>query len=147
MTTPILSARNIEKSFGQMRAMQGANFDIHEGEVVALIGDNGAGKSTLTKILSGVLQPDSGEIYIDNTLVHFDSPLDARAHGIETVYQDLSLAVDLNAVQNLYLGREIASPRSDGPPRLSRQGADAAQGPGVFCAPGRARSRHARSRR
>lgn len=110
MTTPILAARNIEKSFGQMRAMQGASFDVHEGEIVALIGDNGAGKSTLTKILSGVLQPDSGEILVDGKPVHFDSPLDARTHGIETVYQDLSLAVDLNAVQNLYLGREIAAP-------------------------------------
>lgn len=90
-----------------MRAMQGASFDIYEGEVVALVGDNGAGKSTLTKILSGVLKPDSGEIYVDGKPVHFDSPLDARAHGIETVYQDLSLAVDLNAIQNLYLGREI----------------------------------------
>lgn len=110
MTIPILSARNIEKSFGQMRAMQGASFDIHKGEVVALIGDNGAGKSTLTKILSGVLAPDSGEIYVDGKLVSFGSPLDARSHGIETVYQDLSLALDLNAVQNLYLGREIAAP-------------------------------------
>lgn len=110
MTTPILCARNIEKSFGQMRAMQGASFDVYEGEIVALIGDNGAGKSTLTKILSGVLQPDSGEILVDGRPIHFDSPLDARTHGIETVYQDLSLAVDLNAVQNLYLGREIAAP-------------------------------------
>ncbi len=107
MTTPILSAQNIEMSFGQMRAMQGASFDIYEGEVVALVGDNGAGKSTLTKILSGVLKPDSGDIYVDGKPVHFDSPLDARSHGIETVYQDLSLAVDLNAVQNLYLGREL----------------------------------------
>jgi simple sugar transport system ATP-binding protein len=110
MTIPILTAQNIEKSFGQMRAMRGANFDIYEGEVVALIGDNGAGKSTLTKILSGVMKPDSGEIYVDGNLVSFASPLDARAHGIETVYQDLSLAVDLNAVQNLYLGREISTP-------------------------------------
>ena len=67
MTTPILSARNIEKSFGQMRAMQGASFDIHEGEVVALVGDNGAGKSTLTKILSGVIKPDSATFMLTAT--------------------------------------------------------------------------------
>ncbi|MGQ9367264.1 ATP-binding cassette domain-containing protein [Azospirillum sp. ST 5-10] len=110
MTTPILEARQIHKSFGQVRALQGADISIHAGEVVALIGDNGAGKSTLAKILSGVLTADSGTILVDGTPTQIRSPLDARRHGIETVYQDLSLALDLTAIQNVFLGREIPAP-------------------------------------
>src|SRR5262249_11900533 len=80
---------------------------VYPGEVVALIGDNGAGKSVLTKCLSGVLQPDAGEIRVDGTPVSFDSPVAAMRKGIETVYQDLALADDLDSSSNLYLGRDI----------------------------------------
>ncbi|WP_181706108.1 ATP-binding cassette domain-containing protein [Chthonobacter rhizosphaerae] len=107
MTAPILEARGITKSYGHVRSLQGADISVDRGEVVALIGDNGAGKSTLTKILSGALKPDGGEIRVDGVPVTFDSPVAARRHGIETVYQDLSLALDLNPIQNLFLGREL----------------------------------------
>ena len=107
MSEPLLEARGIEKSFSHVRALDGADFTVHAGEVVALIGDNGAGKSTLTKVLSGVEQPDAGEIRLDGKPVRFASPLDARRHGVETVYQDLALATDLDPAANLFLGREI----------------------------------------
>jgi simple sugar transport system ATP-binding protein len=101
---PLLEARQIIKSFGRVRALRGADFTVYPGEVVALIGDNGAGKSTLVKTLSGVHQPDEGE------LVHVESPVAARRLGIETVYQDLALAPELDPAANLYLGREILRP-------------------------------------
>jgi simple sugar transport system ATP-binding protein len=104
---PLLEARGIAKRYGHVQALDGASFTVLPGEVVALIGDNGAGKSTLVKILSGAMRPDSGEIQVEGEAVRFGSPLDARAHGIETVYQDLALAPDLDAAANLYLGREI----------------------------------------
>ena len=103
----VLEARDIHKSYGHVRSLQGASLEVGEGEVVALIGDNGAGKSTLTKALSGVVPIDSGEIRVDGHPVTFRNAQDAREHGVETVYQDLALAVDLNAMQNIYLGREI----------------------------------------
>jgi simple sugar transport system ATP-binding protein len=90
-----------------VQALDGASFSAYPGEVVALIGDNGAGKSTLVKTLSGVIRPDRGQILVSGTPVSLSSPLDARAHGIETVYQDLALAPDLDAAANLHLGREI----------------------------------------
>ena len=93
--------------FGQVRALDQADFDINPGEVVALIGDNGAGKSTLVKVLSGNLAVDSGEILFDGSLVHLTAPTQASALGIETVYQDLALAPHLDPVQNMYLGREV----------------------------------------
>ncbi|MBV9793846.1 MAG: sugar ABC transporter ATP-binding protein [Actinobacteria bacterium] len=95
------------KRYGQVLALDGANFTAYPGEVVALIGDNGAGKSTLVKTLSGAIRPDSGQIFVDGKAVSLSSPLDARRHGIETVYQDLALAPDLDAAANLHLGREI----------------------------------------
>jgi simple sugar transport system ATP-binding protein len=110
MMPPILEARNVHKSYGHVRSLQGASLDVYPGEVVALIGDNGAGKSTLTKALSGVVAIDSGEILVDGRTVSFHSPQDARDHGIETVYQDLALAVDLSPTENIYLGREIPAP-------------------------------------
>lgn len=110
MTSSVLEARAISKSFGHVRSLDGVDLTINAGEVLALIGDNGAGKSTLANVLSGVLQPDSGEIRIDGKQVVLASPLAAREYGIETVYQDLALALDLNAVQNLFLGREIIAP-------------------------------------
>jgi simple sugar transport system ATP-binding protein len=95
------------KHYGHVEALRGADFDVHAGEVVALIGDNGAGKSTLVKILSGTEQPDDGQILLDGQEVHFASPFEAQRQGIETVYQDLALAPDLDGAANLYLGREI----------------------------------------
>ena len=105
--TPLLEARNLSKRYGHVRALDGASFEVYPAEVVALIGDNGAGKSTLVKILSGATRPDSGEIRVQGRPVQLSSPLDARRYGIETVYQDLALAPDLDAAANLHLGREI----------------------------------------
>src|SRR5919205_233606 len=104
---PILEAHGISKRFGNVRALEGVDFEVYPGEVVALIGDNGAGKSTLIKILSGALRPDSGTIMMRGQPAEFHSPRDARAAGIETVYQDLALAPDLDVAANLFLGREI----------------------------------------
>ena len=107
MAEPLLEARDLVKNYGHVRALDGASFTVYPGEVVALIGDNGAGKSTLVKVLSGAIRPDSGEVRISGQPVHLSSPLDAREHGIETVYQDLALAPDLDAAANLHLGREL----------------------------------------
>ena len=104
---PLLSARGVVKHFGQVQALQGADFTARRGEVVALIGDNGAGKSTLVNVLSGVIAPDGGEITLEGAPVRFAGPMDAQSQGVETVYQDLSLAPDLDAAANLYLGREL----------------------------------------
>jgi simple sugar transport system ATP-binding protein len=106
MAEPLLEARGIVKSFGRVRALRGADFSVYPGEVVALIGDNGAGKSTLVKTLSGVLVPDAGEIFFEGRQVELASPTAARELGIETVYQDLALAPDLESSANLFLGRE-----------------------------------------
>jgi simple sugar transport system ATP-binding protein len=106
MADPLLEARGIVKSFGKVRALRGADFSVYAGEVVALIGDNGAGKSTLVKTLSGVHPPDAGEIIFEGEPVTFHTPEDAHALGIETVYQDLALAPDLESAANLFLGRE-----------------------------------------
>jgi simple sugar transport system ATP-binding protein len=104
---PLLEARGLVKHYGSVLALDGASFSAYPGEVVALIGDNGAGKSTLVKTLSGVIRPDAGQILVGGNPVSFSSPLDARSYGIETVYQDLALAPDLDAAANLHLGREI----------------------------------------
>jgi simple sugar transport system ATP-binding protein len=104
---PALEARSIVKSFGTVRALRGASFEAYPGEVTALVGDNGAGKSTLIKVLSGVFPQDSGEIIVDGKTVHMGNPRDAAALGIETVYQDLALAPDLDAASNVFLGREL----------------------------------------
>jgi simple sugar transport system ATP-binding protein len=102
-----VEARNIKRSFGSVRALDGADFDAFPGEVVALIGDNGAGKSTLVKALSGNLAINSGTILVNGKEVDLPTPTIARALGIETVYQDLALAPHLSPVQNMFLGREI----------------------------------------
>jgi simple sugar transport system ATP-binding protein len=104
---PLLEARGLVKRYGHVQALDGASFTALPGEVVALIGDNGAGKSTLVKVLSGVIRPDGGEILVSGEPVQLSSPTDARKHGIETVYQDLALAPDLDAAANLHLGREL----------------------------------------
>jgi simple sugar transport system ATP-binding protein len=102
-----LEASDVSKSFGHVVALDGADFTVYPGEVVALIGDNGAGKSTLTKIIAGTIQPDSGEIIFDGRPVSIESPSAARALGVETVYQDLALASTLDTPANLFLGREV----------------------------------------
>jgi len=104
--TPILEARGLDKAYGNVVAMEGADFDLYPGEILAVIGDNGAGKSTLIKALSGAIIPDKGEILLDGKPVHFRSPHDARSAGIETVYQDLAVAAALDIAENLFLGRE-----------------------------------------
>jgi fructose transport system ATP-binding protein len=106
-TTPVLEARGLVKRYGQVTALDGADFELYPGEILAVIGDNGAGKSTLIKALSGALVPDEGEILVDGAPVQFRGPLDARRHGIETVYQDLALATALDISENIFLGREI----------------------------------------
>jgi fructose transport system ATP-binding protein len=103
---PIFEARGLVKRYGQVVALDGADFDLFPGEIQAIIGDNGAGKSTLIKALSGALQPDEGEIRLDGEPVHFRSPRDARRAGIETVYQDLAVAPALDIAANIFLGRE-----------------------------------------
>jgi simple sugar transport system ATP-binding protein len=107
---PLLEARGIVKSFGRVHALRGADFTVGRKEVVALIGDNGAGKSTLVKTLSGVHPPDAGEIRFEGAPVTLTSPEAARELGIETVYQDLALAPDLESSANLFLGREVLRP-------------------------------------
>jgi len=108
MTQPILEAKGLSRSFGHVRALDDADFDIGAGEVVALIGDNGAGKSTLVKALTGNLAVDSGELLFEGRPVEFTSPQQASALGVEVVHQDLALAPHLNPVQNMFLGREVA---------------------------------------
>lgn len=107
---PILSARGLVKRYGRVVALDHADFELFPGEVLGVIGDNGAGKSTLIKTLSGAVQPDAGEIRLEGRRVQFDSPIDARDAGIETVYQTLALSPALSIADNLFLGREIKKP-------------------------------------
>jgi fructose transport system ATP-binding protein len=107
LPTPVLAARGLVKRYGNVTALDGADFELYPGEILAVIGDNGAGKSTLIKALSGALIPDEGQILLDGQPVHFRSPLDARRYGIETVYQDLAVAPALDIAENLFLGREL----------------------------------------
>ncbi|MCX7668231.1 MAG: ATP-binding cassette domain-containing protein [Atribacterota bacterium] len=104
---PLLEVRNLVKFFGGVQALRGVSFQIFPREVLALLGDNGAGKSTTIKIISGYLQPDSGEIFLEGRKVVFASPSHARSLGIETVYQDLALFGVLNVTTNLFMGREM----------------------------------------
>ena len=106
----VMEARNLIKKYGSVVAMNGADFELRPGEILAVIGDNGAGKSSLIKALSGATIPDSGEIFLDGQQVHFRSPIDARKNGIETVYQDLAVAPAMTIAENLFLGREILRP-------------------------------------
>jgi simple sugar transport system ATP-binding protein len=103
----VLEARDVVKSFGRVRALRGASFTVYPQEVVALVGDNGAGKSTLVKTLVGVHPPDSGEIFFDGKPVQINTPHDARDLGIETVFQDLALAAEIDPAANMFLGREV----------------------------------------
>ncbi|WP_433714931.1 ATP-binding cassette domain-containing protein [Nocardia sp. CA-084685] len=103
----VLEAQSLVKRYGVVEALRGANFQVRAGEVVALIGDNGAGKSTLVKCLSGAEQPDSGTILLDGSETVLSTPTAARKLGVETVYQDLAVAPDLDPAANLFLGREL----------------------------------------
>lgn len=106
----VMSARNVAKSFGAVHALKGVNFDIHRGQVTTLFGENGAGKSTLMKILSGVIQPTSGEIVLDGRPITFESSTHARNCGISIIHQELSLAPNLTVRDNIFMGREISGP-------------------------------------
>lgn len=107
MTDTILETRNLTKHYGGVQALNGADFKLYKGEHVAIMGDNGAGKSTFVRQITGVEQRTDGEIIFDGSPVHFAGPLDAREAGIETVFQTLALADDLNVPDNLFLGREL----------------------------------------
>jgi D-xylose transport system ATP-binding protein len=104
--TPTLEARGISKSFGSVQALTEVDFEVRDGEVMALVGDNGAGKSTLIKCIAGIHPIDEGQLYFDGNEVSIHGPKDAARLGIEVVYQDLALCDNLDVVQNMYLGRE-----------------------------------------
>src|ERR1700678_1549412 len=108
-TEPLLKLRGIDKHFGPVQALYGVNLDLPAGQVTGLCGDNGAGKSVLTRTIAGVHHPDGGQIYFEDRPVHIRSTRDASALGIETVYQDLALADNLDIVQSTFLGRERLS--------------------------------------
>ena len=110
MAEPLLEARDIVKSFGRVQALRGASLTVYPHEVVAMVGDNGAGKSTLVKTVVGVHPPDSGEIVFDGKPVIIHNPHEARVLGIETVFQDLALAAEIDPAANMFLGREIMRP-------------------------------------
>jgi fructose transport system ATP-binding protein len=102
-----MQAKGLVKRYGNVTALDGADFELRAGEILAVIGDNGAGKSSLIKALSGATIPDEGEVLLDGKPVHFKSPIEARRAGIETVYQDLAVAPAMSISENLFLGREI----------------------------------------
>src|SRR5205085_6370926 len=103
---PTLELRDVSKSFGSVQALQGVDFEVRDGEVMALVGDNGAGKSTLIKCVAGIYSIDGGQIFFEGKPVAIHGPKDAAKLGIEVVYQDLALCDNLDVVQNMYLGRE-----------------------------------------
>ena len=110
-TAPVLDVRGLSKNFGPIRALDDVSLTVDRGEVVALLGDNGAGKSTLVKILSGILTPDSGRILIEGVETAIANPAAAKALGLETVYQDLSLCMNMDVVANFFMGREMVRRR------------------------------------
>ncbi|QFG36913.1 mannose ABC transporter ATP-binding protein /fructose ABC transporter ATP-binding protein /ribose ABC transporter ATP-binding protein [Paracoccus pantotrophus] len=107
---PLLKARGLVKRYGKVTALDHCDFDLMPGEILAVIGDNGAGKSSLIKALSGAVQPDEGEITLEGRPVRFASPLDARGHGIECVYQTLAMSPALSIADNMFMGRELRKP-------------------------------------
>ena len=110
MAEPILSARGLTKRYGRVTALDQCDFDLYPGEILAVIGDNGAGKSSLIKALSGAVVPDEGEITLEGQKINFTSPIDARAAGIECVYQTLAMSPALSIADNMFMGREIRKP-------------------------------------
>jgi fructose transport system ATP-binding protein len=110
MAEPILTARKLVKRYGRVTALNEADFDLHKGEILAVIGDNGAGKSSMIKAISGAITPDEGEIKLEGKPIHFTSPMQARAAGIETVYQNLALSPALSIADNMFMGRELRAP-------------------------------------
>ncbi len=110
MTEPVLKGRNLVKRYGKVTALDHCDFDLMPGEILAVIGDNGAGKSSLIKAVSGAVQPDAGEIHLDGKPITFASPIEARAAGIETVYQTLAMSPALSIADNMFMGREIRKP-------------------------------------
>src|SRR5690348_15532057 len=102
----VLQAEHVSKRFGAVTALIDVSMQLHRGEVLGLVGDNGAGKSTLIKILCGFHKPDSGTLYFNGRPITLNSPIEARALGIQTVYQDLALINDLSVFHNMFLGRE-----------------------------------------
>ena len=111
---PILRAENLTKRFGGLVAVDNVSLHVNVGEVVGLVGDNGAGKSTLIKMISGVYRPDAGEVYFNGHQLTFSGPREARDMGIETIYQDLALAENLDVGSNIFLGREVKRPHLGG---------------------------------
>ena len=109
-TIPTLELRGVSKSFGSVQALRGVDFEVRDGEVMALVGDNGAGKSTLIKCVAGIYSIDGGEVLFDGNHVSIHGPKDAARLGIEVVYQDLALCDNLDVVQNMFLGREVHDP-------------------------------------
>src|SRR3954452_23954954 len=107
---PVLELRGVSKSFGSVEALREVDFEVRDGEVMALVGDNGAGKSTLIKCVAGIYSIDGGEIFFEGRPVTIHGPKDAAKLGIEVVYQDLALCDNLDVVQNMFLGREQHDP-------------------------------------
>ncbi len=105
--TPVLRTVNVHKSFGKVQALNGVSLEVYPGEVLGLLGDNGAGKSTLIKIISGNFHADSGEIYLEEKRVRFDSPAESRKAGIETVYQNSEICQNASVAENFFIGREL----------------------------------------
>ncbi|MCG6883809.1 MAG: ATP-binding cassette domain-containing protein [Silicimonas sp.] len=107
MTDAILTGKNLVKRYGRVVALDHCDFELRRDEILAVIGDNGAGKSTLIKAVSGAIQPDEGEVFLEGKKVSFANPIEARAHGIETVYQTLAVSPALSIADNMFMGREI----------------------------------------
>ncbi len=110
MVEPILKGRNLVKRYGRVTALDQCDFDLYPGEILGVIGDNGAGKSSLIKAVSGAVIPDEGEIFLDGKKVSFRTPIEARAAGIETVYQTLAMSPALSIADNMFMGRELRKP-------------------------------------
>lgn len=108
--TPVVQGIDLVKTFGRVVALDGMNFELYSGEVLAVVGDNGAGKSTLIKCFSGAQSPDAGEMFINGEHAEFKSTSEARRHGVETVFQTLAVSPALDIASNLYLGREVRKP-------------------------------------
>src|SRR5688572_14514 len=126
----LLEMRNISMRFGAIEALAGIDFSLEPGRITGLMGDNGAGKSTLVKIIAGNFPPSEGQMRLDGDTCHFHKPVDARAKGIEVVYQDLALCDNLTAAANVFLGREVK--RNLGPVRILDYAAMYARSAGLF---------------